>query len=122
MINAVLVLFGVIGYQRIGVDRYPQIEFRWFPSPPPCPAPTPTCRRKHHQHHRRSSVNSIPGIDFVQSTSSPGVSVVAIQFELSKNIDVAFTEVQAKVNQVLRNLPDDIDPPVVAKVEIGASP
>lgn len=122
MVNAVLVLFGVIGYQRIGVDRYPQIEFPIVSVTTTLPGANPDIVDASITNIIESSVNSIPGIDFVQSTSSPGVSVVAIQFELDKDIDVAFTEVQAKVNQVLRNLPDDIDPPVVAKVEIGAAP
>lgn len=122
MINAVLVLFGIIGYQRIGVDRYPQIEFPVVSVTTVLPGANPDIVDASITNIIESSVNSIPGIDFVQSTSSPGVSVVAVQFELDKNIDVAFTEVQAKVNQVLRNLPDDIDPPVVGKVEIGASP
>ena len=122
MINAVLVLFGVIGYQRIGVDRYPQIEFPVVSITTALPGANPDIVDASITNIIESSVNSIPGIDFVQSTSSPGVSVVAVQFELDKDIDVAFTEVQAKVNQVLRNLPDDIDPPVVGKVEIGASP
>jgi len=47
---------------------------------------------------------------------------VVLTFNLSKDIDVAFSETQAKVNQVLRQLPDDADPPVVLKVEVGASP
>ena len=122
MINAVLVLFGVIGYQRIGVDRYPQIEFPVVSVTTVLPGANPDIVDASITNIIESSVNSIPGIDFVQSTSSPGVSVVAVQFLLSKDIDVAFTEVQAKVNQVLRNLPEDIDPPVVAKVEVGASP
>ena len=46
-----------------------------------------------------------PGIEHIQSTSSPGISVIAITFNLEKKIDVAFNEVQAKVNQVLRRLP-----------------
>ncbi|HMV22158.1 MAG TPA: efflux RND transporter permease subunit, partial [Rhodocyclaceae bacterium] len=69
-----------------------------------------------------SAVNSTPGIEHIQSTSSPGVSVIGITFGLEKKIDVAFNEVQAKVNQVLRRLPDDVDPPVVAKVETNAQP
>ena len=68
-----------------------------------------------------TAVNSVPGIDFIQSRSSPSVSNVAITFNLSKDIDVAFSEVQAKVNQVLRQLPDEADPPVVLKVEVGAA-
>jgi len=69
-----------------------------------------------------TAVNAVPGIEHVQSDSSPGASVVRITFQLTKDIDVAFNEVQAKVNQVLRDLPDDADPPVVAKVEFGAIP
>jgi HAE1 family hydrophobic/amphiphilic exporter-1 len=37
-------------------------------------------------------------------------------------VDVAYNEVQSKVNQVLRRLPKDVDPPIVAKVETNASP
>jgi hypothetical protein len=69
-----------------------------------------------------SAVNSVPGIEHVQSTSSPGVSTVNITFALEKKVDVAFNEVQSKVNQVLRRLPKDVDPPVVAKVETNAQP
>ncbi len=68
------------------------------------------------------AVNSVPGIEHIQSTSSPGISQINITFNLDKHIDVAFNEVQAKVNQVLRRLPRDADPPVVAKVETNANP
>ncbi|MBL8478438.1 MAG: efflux RND transporter permease subunit, partial [Sterolibacteriaceae bacterium] len=69
-----------------------------------------------------SSVNSVPGIEHIQSTSSPGVSVINITFGLEKDVDIAFNEVQSKVNQVLRRLPKDVDPPIVAKVETNAAP
>jgi HAE1 family hydrophobic/amphiphilic exporter-1 len=69
-----------------------------------------------------TAVNSVPGIEHIQSTSSPGTSNVSITFDLGKPIDVAFQEVQAKVNQVLRRLPEEADPPVVAKVETNSSP
>jgi len=69
-----------------------------------------------------SAVNSVPGINHIQSTSSPGVSVVMINFDLDKNVDVGFNELQAKVNQAQRLLPDDAQAPIVAKVEVGASP
>ena len=64
-----------------------------------------------------TSVNSIPGIEHIDSTSAPGVSVVVVRFTLEKDVDVAFNEVQAKVNQVLQELPRETRPPVVAKVE-----
>ena len=67
-------------------------------------------------------MNGVSGVDHVQSVSAPGVSVVRVKFELSKDLDVAFNEVQAKINQVLPRLPDGTDPPVVAKIEVGGYP
>ncbi len=122
MLSGVLVLFGIISYQRIGVDRFPYIEFPVISVTTNEKGANPDVIDASITNIIETSVNSVPGIEHIQSTSSPGVSVVAITFGLDKRIDVAFNEVQAKVNQVLRRLPEDADPPVVAKVETGASP
>ena len=122
MVNALIVLYGLIGYERIGVDHFPQIDFPMVSVTTALPGANPDIVDSSITNLIETSVNSVPGIDYIQSTSSPGVSIVLIQFHLEKDVDVAFNEVQAKVNQVLRNLPDDVDPPVVAKVEVGADP
>lgn len=122
MLSAVLVLFGLIGYQRIGVDRFPTIEFPVVSITTTQQGANPEIIDASITNVIETAVNSVPGIEHIQSTSSPGVSVVAIQFNLDKNVDVGFQEVQAKVNQILRQLPDDADPPVVAKVETNAQP
>ncbi len=122
MLSGVLMLTGFIAYQRVGVDQFPKIEF-------PIISVTTTLRGANPESVDMSvtnvietAVNSVPGIEHVQSSSSPGVSVVAITFSLEKNVDVAFNEVQAKVNQTLRRLPKDADPPVVAKMDTSSSP
>jgi HAE1 family hydrophobic/amphiphilic exporter-1 len=121
MASAVFVLFGVVAYNRIGVDRFPRIEFPVISVTTVLPGANPDVIDASVTNIVETAVNSVPGIDNIQSRSSPGVSTVILTFELSKDIDVAFSEVQAKVNQVLRQLPDDADPPVVLKVEMGAS-
>ena len=122
MLNAVLVLFGVISYTRIGMDRLPYIEFPVVSITTALKGANPDIVDSSVTNVIESSVNSVPGIEHIQSTSSPGVSVVNMTFGLEKNVDVAFNEVQSKVNQVLRRLPKDVDPPIVAKVETNASP
>lgn len=122
MISAVMLLFGLIGYQRIGVDRFPEIEFPLIAVTTVLPGASPEIVDASITNIVESAVNSVPGIDFIQSESSPGISTVVITFKLTKDIDIAFNEVQAKVNQNLRQLPLDAEPPVVAKVEVGASP
>ena len=122
MASAVFVLFGVVAYQRIGVDRFPRVEFPAISVTTVLPGANPDVVDSSVTNIVETAVNSVPGIDFIRSRSSPGVSSVVLTFDLSKDIDVAFSEVQAKVNQVLRQLPDDADPPVVLKLEVGDSP
>ena len=122
MLSAVLVLFGFIAYDRIGMDRYPYIEFPVVSVSTVLKGANPDIVDASITNVIESSINSTPGIEHIQSTSSPGVSTINITFNLEKRIDVAFNEVQAKVNQVLRRLPKDVDPPVVAKVETNAQP
>jgi len=122
MLNAVLILFGLIAYTRMGVDKLPYIEY-------PVVSVTTTQRGANPDvvdasitNVVETAVNSVPGIEHIQSTSSPGTSSVAITFDLGKSIDIAFQEVQAKVSQIGRRLPNDADPPVVAKVETNSAP
>ena len=117
MLSAVLVLFGAIAYLRMGVDKLPYIEFPIISITTAYKGANPDIIDAAITNLIETSVNSVPGIEHIQSTSSPGTSVVVITFGLEKRIDVAFQEVQAKVNQVVRRLPKDADPPVVAKVE-----
>ncbi|MFA5529847.1 MAG: efflux RND transporter permease subunit [Thiohalomonadaceae bacterium] len=122
MLSAVIVLFGLIAYQRIGIDRFPYVEFPMVSVTTTQPGASPQVVDASITSVLETALNSVPGINHIQSTSSPSVSNIAIIFDLAKDVDVAFNEVQAKVNQVVRNLPDDAETPIVAKVDIGAAP
>jgi HAE1 family hydrophobic/amphiphilic exporter-1 len=122
MANAVLVLFGLIAYERMGMDKLPYIEFPVISVQTTLKGANPDVIDAGITTVIEGVVNSVPGIEHIQSTSSPGTSQINITFNLDKKIDVAFNEVQAKVNQVLRRLPKDADPPVVAKVETNTNP
>jgi HAE1 family hydrophobic/amphiphilic exporter-1 len=122
MLSGVLLLFGLISFDRIGVDRFPEIEFPMISIRTILPGASPEIIDSSVTNIIETKVNSVPGIEHIQSTSAPGVSVIVVRFGLDKQVDVAFNEVQAKVNQVLPELPRQTDPPVVAKVEFGSLP
>ena len=122
MFSGVIVLFGIVAYGALGVDRFPHIDFPIVSVTTTQPGANPEVIDASITNIIERQVNSVPGIDYIQSSSTPGVSQVTITFKLEKNIDVAFQEVQSKVSQVVANLPDDADPPVVAKVEADATP
>ncbi|MDI1363054.1 efflux RND transporter permease subunit [Methylotenera sp.] len=122
MVSGVIILFGIIAYQRIGVDRVPSIDFPVITVNTTLRGANPDVVDTSITSVIESAINTTPGIEHIQSASSPGVSSISITFALSKNIDVAYNEVQSKVNQVVRRLPTDTDPPVVQKVDSNASP
>ncbi len=122
MLSGVIVLFGIVAYRALGVDRFPHIDFPIVSVTTTQPGANPEVIDASITNIIERQVNSVPGIDYIQSSSTPGVSQVTITFKLEKDIDVAFQEVQSKVSQVVARLPDDADPPVVAKVEADATP
>lgn len=122
MLSGVIVLFGIIAYERIGVDRMPAIDFPVIMITTTLTGANPDVVDTSITSIIESAINTTPGIEHIQSASSPGVSSISITFTLDKNVDVAYNEVQAKVNQVLRRLPADVDPPTIQKVDTNASP
>ena len=122
MLSGVIILLGIIAYKRIGIDRIPAIDFPVIMVTTTLRGADPDVVDTSITSVIESAVNTTTGIDHIQSASSPGVSSVTITFALDKDIDVAYSEVQSKVNQALRRLPTDTDPPVVQKVDTNASP
>jgi len=122
MLSAVMVLFGIISYKDIGIDRYPTVELPMISVTTILPGATPEIIDSSITNLIETSVNSTPGIDHIDSSSSPGVSAINIRFNMEKDPNVAFNEVQARVSRILRDLPNEAEPPIVAKIEFGALP
>ncbi|SME93116.1 efflux RND transporter permease subunit [Pseudogulbenkiania subflava] len=122
VLSAVVVLFGVVAYQRIGVDRYPAIEQPVLTVSTRLPGASPEVIDQSVTQVIEAAVNGIPGVDILDSTSYTGRSSVTILFDLDKDINVAFAEVQSKIEQVRRSLPEQAESPVISKTDDNASP
>ena len=68
------------------------------------------------------AVSGIEGIKTIRSTSREGTSNVRIEFLLTREIESAANDVRDRVSRVSRNLPEEADAPVVAKVDSDSSP
>jgi HAE1 family hydrophobic/amphiphilic exporter-1 len=117
-----LVVVGWVGYGRLGVDRYPKVDFPTVAVITRLPGAAPEEVETEVTDKIEESVNTIAGIDDLQSVSSEGISQVFVTFILEKNVDVAAQEVRDKVNRVLADLPRDIDQPIVEKIDPDATP
>jgi HAE1 family hydrophobic/amphiphilic exporter-1 len=67
-------------------------------------------------------VNTVQGIRELRSISGPGQSIVIVEFELRRNIDVAAQDVREKVALAIRNLPRDAKAPIIAKFDNDQAP
>jgi HAE1 family hydrophobic/amphiphilic exporter-1 len=117
-----LVVVGFFSYGRLGVDRFPKIDFPFVTITTTLAGAAPEEIETEISDKIEEAVNTISGIDQLLSVSSDGVSVVTVQFLLEKNGDVAAQEVRDRVNAVLRDLPRDADPPVIEKIDPDATP
>jgi hydrophobic/amphiphilic exporter-1 (mainly G- bacteria), HAE1 family len=117
-----LVVVGGVGYTRLGVDRYPRVDFPTVAVITRLPGAAPEEVETEVTDKIEESINTIAGIDDLQSVSSEGISQIFVTFILEKNVDVAAQEVRDKVNRVLAELPRDIDQPIVEKLDPDATP
>ncbi len=116
------VVVGVMGYLKIQVDRFPKIDFPTVAITTRLPGATPKEIETEITDLLEEAVNTVSGIDEMRSVSSEGVSQVLVTFQLEKKIDVAAQEVRDRVNQILSELPDDTEAPVVEKLDPDAAP
>ena len=122
MLIAALTLVGAVSFFTLGVDRYPRVEVPAVSVQTTNPGATPESIETEITDRIEAAVNTVAGIDELRSASQEGQSRVSIAFDLSKDPDVAAQEVRAKVDPVIRNLPDTADPPSVQKQDPDASP
>ncbi len=121
VLNIVIILFGVIGYNFLGVREYPSID-----------PPVITVRTNYTGANAEiietqitepleKAINGVEGIRTVSSSSNQGSSIITVEFDLSADLETAANDVRDKVSQAVRQLPQDIDaPPVVSKADANS--
>ncbi len=117
-----LVVVGWFAYQQLGVDRFPKVDFPTITITTRLVGAAPEEIETDITDKIEESVNTIAGIDQLQSISSEGVSQVIVQFVLEKDADVAAQEVRDKVNMILGELPKDAEPPIIQKFDPDSVP
>ena len=122
VLTLIIILFGIIGYQSLGVREYPSVDN---------PIISVTCSysganadviENQITEPLEQNINGIPGIRSLSSVSRQGQSRITVEFELSVDLETAANDVRDKVSRAQRYLPDDCDPPTVSKADADATP
>ncbi|MCS6775061.1 MAG: efflux RND transporter permease subunit [Chloroherpetonaceae bacterium] len=117
-----LVVIGAFSYFRLGVDRFPKVDFPIVTVVVRQPGASPEEIETELVDRIEEAVNTISGLDQLSSTSYEGLGLVVATFQLEKDINIAAQEVRDKVNLILPELPAGIEAPVVDKVDPDAAP
>lgn len=122
MIMMAMVIFGLIAFKELGVDLFPRIEFPVITVVSALPGADPESIERTVTEPIEEALSSINAIKYLRSTSAEGISQIALEFELEKNVDVAYQEVQSKIGTVRGQLPDDLKEIVIEKFDIDSAP
>ncbi len=122
MMILALVVFGVVSYRTIGVNLFPDVDIPVITVTVPYPGADPETVETEVTDKVEEAVNTISGIKTLRSESIEGLAQVFVEFELEVDVDVASQDVRDKVAAIRRDLPADIDPPVIEKLDIDSAP
>lgn len=122
VITLFLTVVGGFSFFTLGVDRFPKIDLPTITVRTTNVGASPQEIETEITDIIEAAVNTVPGIEEIRSSSSRGASNVTITFNLEKDPDQAFQEVQQKISTVLNRLPQNADPPVVQKSDPDSQP
>ncbi len=122
MVIGGLMTLGFISLGRLGVDLFPNVAFPYVSITTTLEGAGPEAIETEVTDIIEENVNTISGINQLLSTSSEGLSQVFIEFALEEDVNVKAQDVRDKVSLAQRDLPADVNPPIVEKVDPDAAP
>ena len=122
VLSLVVVLIGLVSFNRLTIREYPNID-------PPVVLVQTTYRGASAEviestvtRIMEESIAGIEGIDYLRSTTRQERSQVVVRFKLGRDVEAAANDVRDRVSRVRGRLPDEIDEPIISKVEADAQP
>ncbi|MBI4060586.1 MAG: efflux RND transporter permease subunit, partial [Elusimicrobia bacterium] len=116
MLMFALLIFGWIGYGRMGVSQMPDVDFPVVNIAVSWEGAAPEIMEAEVVDVIEDAVTSVQGVKQISSSSKLGSASITVELELERGVDVALQEIQTKIAQAQMRLPRDMDPPIVTKV------
>jgi HAE1 family hydrophobic/amphiphilic exporter-1 len=117
-----LVVVGVAGYLRLGVDRFPAVDLPTVRVTTSLPGAAPEEVESLVSQPLEEALNTIEGIKELRSINRQGMSMIIVTFDLTREVDAAAQDVRDRVFATIGELPREADPPVIVKADNDLSP
>lgn len=122
MIMTGLIVLGIFGFRKLPIDQFPDIDIPVVTVQTVYQGASAEVIEREVSRRMEEAFNPVEGVDRITSISLEGISQVIIEFNLNRDGDLAAQDIRSKIETIRRDLPDDIDPPIVQKLDPGAMP
>ncbi len=117
LLTASIIAFGVFGFRLLPVSALPKVDFPTIAVTATLPGASADTMAASVAGPIERQLSTIAGISSMSSSSTQGLSVITIQFDLNRNIDGAALDVQTALTIAQRRLPIEMTiPPSFRKV------
>jgi multidrug efflux pump len=122
VLSILLLVIGAISYSRLAVREYPKIDEPIVSVQTGYPGASADVVESQITKVLEDSLAGIEGVELMTSSSRAERSNIDVRFRITRDPDSAAADVRDKVARVRARLPDNVDEPVVSKVEADAFP
>src|SRR4030095_4728274 len=122
MLVMLLVVMGIFSFRDLSVDLLPKAAPAVVQVLITLPGASPDELNGAVAEPTEQSLSSISGIDEIQTLIREGNVRLTIKFVLERDINDAAQDVREKVAQAMRDLPPEVEPPIITKVDPDADP
>ena len=122
VIFTILIGGGLISYNQLSYELLPDFSPPLLTVTTTYPGASPATVETQVSKPLEDALSGIENINEVTSFSLDNASLLLLEFKASANIDKSLEDAQRKINNVLNNLPEGAQTPVIAKIEPNASP
>jgi multidrug efflux pump len=122
VLSLIVILVGLVAYERLSVREYPNIDPPVVTVETSYPGASAQIIESQVTQVLEDSMAGIEGIEVITSISRQEKSQITVRFKLNRDPDVAASDVRDRVSRVRGNLPDEIEEPIIQKVEADAQP
>jgi len=112
-----IILLGVIAFSNLAIDLFPDISYPIIAVTTEYPGASPEDIEITITRPIEKRVSRIQNVRYVSSRSREGVSTLNIEFYWGTNLDVASTDIQQSISQILDQFPEEAKQPVIFKFD-----
>ena len=122
MLALMVVVLGIFSLQRLRIDMLPDIEVPTITVRTSYEGADPEVVERLVTQIVEEVINTVPGVSEMSSESSEGRSQIRVSFTWGTDLDTAATDIRARLEEELSELPEGIPPPQIRKFNIANFP